>query len=555
MRKICKALFLALMAMFAYHQADACTNLIVTPAASTDGSVMITYAADSHQLYGELYFRPAMKYGKGAMVPIYEWDTGKYLGEIPQVAETYSVIGNMNEYQLAIGETTFGGRPEFADTTGLIDYGSLIYLTLQRAKTAREAIHVMDDLLQTYGYYSSGESFSIADKNEVWIMEVMAKIPQFENGVNINKGTVWVAKRIPDGYISAHANQARITTIDFNDKENCLYSEDVIDEARKAGIFSGSDEEFSFCDVYAPLDFGGARGCEARVWAFFNRYADGMDAYVDYAMGYDLKNHMPLYVKPNRQLSVKDLADMMRDHYEGTPMDMTQDIGAGGSHLPYRWRPMGFEYEGKRYVNERAIATQQTGWWFVSQSRKWLPDEIGGRYWFGVDDAATSPLMPFYCCATGVPYCVREGVGSMLEYSRQSMFWAVNRIAQFAYLRYDEIGAEVRNVIDKYENHQIQYLDSLEQEVLSVKKKQQRVAHLTQYGVNNAMKLFRQWKDLDEYLMVKYIDGNIKRQNADGSFQDNGHNKRIPASPIQKPYSEKWIESVVNDHGQVLMER
>ncbi|MBO5769239.1 MAG: C69 family dipeptidase, partial [Bacteroidales bacterium] len=376
MRKICKALFLALMAMFAYHQADACTNLIVTPAASTDGSVMITYAADSHQLYGELYFRPAMKYGKGAMVPIYEWDTGKYLGEIPQVAETYSVIGNMNEYQLAIGETTFGGRPEFADTTGLIDYGSLIYLTLQRAKTAREAIHVMDDLLQTYGYYSSGESFSIADKNEVWIMEVMAKIPQFENGVNINKGAVWVAKRIPDGYISAHANQARITTIDFNDKENCLYSEDVIDEARKAGIFSGSDEEFSFCDVYAPLDFGGARGCEARVWAFFNRYADGMDAYVDYAMGYDLKNHMPLYVKPNRQLSVKDLADMMRDHYEGTPMDMTQDIGAGGSHLPYRWRPMGFEYEGKRYVNERAIATQQTGWWFVSQSRKWLPDEI-----------------------------------------------------------------------------------------------------------------------------------------------------------------------------------
>ncbi len=546
---------LLLTTLLAVQKAEACTNLIATRGATTDGSVMITYAADSHQLYGELYFRPAQTYAKGTMMKIYEWDTGKYLGEIPQVEKTYSVVGNMNEFQLAIGETTFGGRPEFVDSTGIIDYGSLIYITLQRAKTAREAIRVMDDLLQTYGYASSGESFSIADKNEVWIMEVMARIPEFKNGENINKGAVWVAKRIPEGYISAHANQARITTIDFNDKENCLYSEDVISEARKHGFYSGSDEDFSFCDVYAPLDFSGARACEARVWAFFRRFADGMERYQDYAMGYDLDNHMPLYVKPNRKLSLKDMADMMRDHYEGTPMDMTQDIGAGGSHCPYRWRPMSFEYEGNTYVNERAIATQQTGWWFVSQSRNFLPDAIGGRYWFGVDDAATSPLMPIYCCATGVPHCIKEGVGSMLEYNRQAMFWAVNRIAQFAYLRYDKIGAEVRHVIDKYENRQLQVLDSIELKAAGMKDKKQCVAFLTQYGVDNGQQLFRDWKNLDEYLMVKYIDGNIKRQNADGSFQNNGYDKRIPASPIQEPYSDKWVENVVRDHGDILIQK
>lgn len=545
----------AFLAMFAWQKAEACTNLIATRGASVDSSVMITYAADSHQLYGEIYFRPAAKYPQGTMMKIYEWDTGKFLGEIPQVAQTYSVMGNMNEYQLAIGETTFGGRPEFADSTGIIDYGSLIYITLQRAKTAREAIAVMDHLLQTYGYASSGESFSIADKNEVWVMEVMAKIPQMENGVNLNKGAVWVAKRIPDGYISAHANQARITSIDFNDPENCLFSPDVIDEARQHGFFSGSDEEFSFCDVYAPLDFSGARACEARVWSFFNRYSEGMEAYLDYAMGYNLSNKMPLYVKPTRKLSLKDMADMMRDHYEGTPMDMTQDIGAGGSHCPYRWRPMSWEYEGKTYINERAIATQQTGWWFVSQSRNWLPDEIGGRYWFGVDDAATSPLMPLYSSATAVPYCIKEGVGSMLEYNSRAMFWIVNRIAQFAYLRYDKIGAEVRSVIDAYENQQLQTLDRLETAVLALNKKNQRIKELTQYGVDNGTKLLKEWKNLDEYLMVKYIDGNIKRQHADGSFQDNGYSKRIPASPIQEPYSEKWKKYVVEDHGEVLMEK
>ncbi len=546
---------LTLAALMQGQNAEACTNLIATRGATADGSVMVTYAADSHQLYGELYFRPAAKYPKGTMLKIYDWDSGKYMGEIPQVSATYSVMGNMNEYQLVIAETTFGGRPEFEDTTAIIDYGSLIYITLQRAKTAREAIAVMDRLMQTYGYASSGESFTIADKNEAWIMEVMAKVPKMENGVNVNKGAVWVAKRIPDGYISAHANQARITTIDFNDKDNCLYSPDVIEHARQQGVFSGSDSEFSFCDVYAPLDFSGARSCEARVWSYFSRFADGMDVYTDYAMGYDLANHMPLYVKPNRKLTLKDMADMMRDHYEGTPMDMTQDIGAGGSHCPYRWRPMSFEYQGETYVNERAIATQQTGWWFVSQSRNWLPDEVGGRYWFGVDDAGTSPLMPFYSAATRVPHCVAEGVGSLLEYSRESMFWAVNRIAQFAYLRYDVIGAEVRSIIDSYELGQLQALDSIETLALNLKPKTKRIDFLSTYGVDNAMGLFTRWQALDEYLMVKYIDGNIKRQHADGSFVTNGYSERIPASPIWEPYSQKWIEQVVRDNGQTLKER
>lgn len=523
----------------------ACTNLIVTRGASADSSVMVTYAADSHQLYGELYFRPAADYPAGTMLKIYEWDTGKYLGEIPQVPHTYSVVGNMNEHQVVIGETTYGGR-EYYDSTAIMDYGSLIYVALQRSRTAREAIHVIDDLMQRYGYASEGESFSIADANEAWIMEIIGKAPKYnKKGVNLNRGAVWVAKRIPDGCISAHANQSRITTIDFNDPDNCLYAKDVIKHARQQGIFSGRDEEFSFCDVYNPLDFGGARYCEARVWSFFNRFASGMDAYVDYAMGYDLKNHMPLYVKPVRKLTAKDLADMMRDHYEGTPMDMTQDIGAGGSGLPYRWRPMEFEYEGKRYLNERAIATQQTGWWFVSQSRNWHP---AGIYWFGVDDAGTSPLSPFYTCLKEVPEPYRQGNGSLIEYSDNSMYWTVSRIAQLAYLRYDKIGAEVREVIDAHERAMMERVKDIDRDSQSGGQ----AAFLNGFSSYAARQLFRRWKELDKYLLVKYIDGNIKRQNPDGSFQNNGYSKSIPASPIQEPYNDKWKEQVVKDHGKVL---
>ncbi len=345
----------------------ACTNLIVTRGASTDGSVMVSYAADSHQLYGALYRSPAGVHAPGTMMRVTEWDTGKYLGDIPQAAVTYSTVGNMNEHGLIIGETTYGGLAELGDPNGIMDYGSLIYIGLQRARTAREAIEVIAGLAAEHGYASSGESFSLADPNEAWIMELQSK-------GRFGKGIVWVARRIPDGMISAHANHPRITQFPKDDPQNCLYSEDVISFARENGLYSGSDEEFSFSDVYAPLDFSGARGCEARVWSFFNRFAEGMEAYVDYAMGYNLTNRMPLWVAPREKVAPKEVFDMMRDHYEGTPMDMTRDIGAGGHSLPYRWRPMDWEGvgangESAEYLNERAIATQQTGFWFVGQTR------------------------------------------------------------------------------------------------------------------------------------------------------------------------------------------
>lgn len=531
-----------------------CTNLIVTKGASKDGSIMVTYSADSHQLYGELYFWPAAKWPEGTMLKIFEWDSGRYLGEIPQAPVTYSVTGNMNEYQLLIGETTFGGRREFRDRQGIMDYGSLIYVTLQRSKTAREAIAMMDFLMQTYGYASGGESFTIADPDEVWIMEVIAKAPRMVEGINVNKGAVWVAKRIPDGYISAHANQARITTLDFNDPENCLYSPDVISHAREMGVFSGKDKNFSFSDVYNPVDFGGARFCDARVWAFFNKYNDDMGKHLDYAMGHNLANRMPLYVKPNRKLSVKDVADMMRDHYDGTPLDMTCDIGAGGNALPYRWRPLTFESEGKEYVNERAIVTQQTGWWFLGQCRSDLPRDLGGLYWFGVDDAGTSALTPIYSVSTRVPHCVEEGNGSMLEYSETSLFWIKNRVAQFAYQRYNDIGGEVRQVVDAWEHEMIEKTAVADKVALQLYKEDPALAreYLTAFSVNQAQQLLDKWIALDKYLMVKYIDGNIKRQNPDGSFKDNGNDPRIPASPIYGGYTQKWKDAVAKDHGKIL---
>lgn len=442
---------LAAAALFTYGAAAACTNFIVTKGASTDGSAMVSYAADSHALYGALYHTPGGKFRAGAMLPVYEWDTGRYLTDIPQAGETYSTVGNMNEHSLIIGETTYGGRPELEDSTGLIDYGSLIYITLQRAKTAREAILTIAELANTYGYASSGESFSIVDPEEAWIMELIGKGYKDDGkGGNARKGIVWVARRIPDGYVSAHANQARITTFPKDDPENCLYSPDVAAFAREMGYYDGTDEDFSFCEAYAPADFGALRGCEARVWAFFRTVADGMDKYVDYAMGHNAENRMPLWVKPRTKVSPKVVFDCMRDHYEGTPMDMTTDIGAGGSACPYRWRPMYFEVDGVEYCNERATATQQTGFWFVAQARPDVPDNMG-ILWFGVDDAATSCLTPIYCCTQGVPECLSEGNGSMLEYSPTSAFWLFNRVSNFAYMRYDMIAGDIRKVVDKWE--------------------------------------------------------------------------------------------------------
>ena len=541
-----KLLFiLTSVALLSGSNADACTNILVTKGASKDGSTMISYSADSHQLYGELYFWPAGVYPKGTMMKVVEWDTGKYLGEIPQVEKTYAVVGNMNEHQLLIGETTFGGRREMRDPNGLIDYGSLIYITLQRAKTAREAIQVISFLVSEYGYCSSGESLSIADPNEVWILEIMPKIPKIVKGVNVNKGAVWVALRIPDGYVCAHANQARITTFPMNDPDNCLFAPDVIAHAKENNLYSGTDKEFSFSDVYAPLSFSGMRGCEARVWSAFRQISEGMDAYTDYALGHNPKNRMPLWVKPTQKISLKQVADIMRDHYEETVMDMRYDPGAGGHELPYRWRPMNFTYNNVTYVNERAIATQQTGWWYVGQCRSWLPDAIGGILWFGVDDAATSALTPIYCSTLSVPECVRVGNGSMVEYSNTSLFWITNRIAQFAYLRYNEIGAETRSVVDAWEKKKMNEVLAVDEAAKVLYSQDPHIAKefLTDYSVNSAQALFSQWVALDQYLMVKYIDGNTKAQHPDGSFMDNGFDPTIPRIN-NKGYNDVWKEAV-----------
>ena len=541
MKKLILTLALALGAVTSY----ACTNFIVTKGASTDGSVMVTYAADSHQLYGALYYTPKGKFKPGAMLRVDEWDTGKYLGNIAQIPQTYTTVGNMNEHSLIITETTYGGLHQLEDPNGKIDYGSLIYITLQRAKTAREAIKTIVELANTYGYASSGESFSIADADEAWIMELIGKGDSTNDPSR--KGIVWVAYRIPDGYVSAHANQSRITKIVKNDPENCLYSEDVISFARKEGLYEGPDEDFSFCDTYAPLDFGGMRGCEARVWSFFRSITGGMDKYIDFAMGLNPNNKMPLWVKPTEKISPKRLFDAMRDHYEGTPMDMTTDIGAGGSACPYRWRPMYFTVDGVEYCNERATATQQTGFWICGQARK---DKVG-ILWFGVDDAATSALTPIYVNTTEVPWCLSEQNGSMLKYSNSSLFWITNRVAQFAYLRYDVIGKKVREYVDNWENSMLKDVENIDKAIASTSnaKKQAKIATL--YTTTRAHMLFNKWVELDKYLMVKYIDGNVKGEDKNG-FIDNGNGKDIPGKIEQPGYSEKWKRAVAADNGKIL---
>ena len=572
---------LAAMSLIA-TDSKACTNVLVTKGASTDGSNLVSYAADSHQLYGELYFLPAGIWKEGEMRKIYEWDSGKYLGDIPQVARTYKRVGNMNEHQLIIAETTYGGRPELEDPKGIMDYGSLIYVALERTRTAREAIKVIVDLANTYGYYSSGESFSIADTEEVWVMDLIGKGPD-------NKGIVWVARRVPDGYICAHANQARISTFPLNDPENCMYAPDVISFAREKGYFNGEDKDFSFCDAYAPLDFSGMRGCEARAWAAFNILCDGKftfedengnivtkDAYdyIDYAMGWDTSKRFPLFVKPSRKISMKNVADVMRDHYEGTPMDMTQDIGAGGNALPYRWRPMGFEHDGKKYVNERAIATQQTGFWFVGQSRGWLPDVIGGVLWFGCDDAATSYLTPIYTNTEDVPESFREGNGNMITYSPTSAFWMTNRVANACYKAYNIMFPTVDAEIDAWENSMVEAVAAADQEALKLyetasakpgkqisRSSSKKVAdpftavkaYLTDFSISNAQKIFDKWVALEQHLLVKFIDGNVKAQNEDGSFVTNEHTDRIPAKISQPGYTKQWKEAVANYHGATVI--
>ncbi len=577
------------LAAFFPHDSQACTNILITKGASADGSNMISYAADSHQLFGELYYNPSALWADGEMLAVTDWDTGKFMGYIPQVPRTYQTVGNINERQLIIGETTYGGRLELMDSTAIMDYGSLIYIALQRCSTAREAIQTIVDLTNEYGYASEGESFSIADKDEVWVMDLIGKGCKIENGENVRKGIVYVARRVPDGYICAHANQSRISTFPLNDPENCIYSPDVISFAREMGYFDGKDEEFSFCDAYNPLDFGGMRACEARAWSAFNILCDGQftfedengnlvtrpaDDYLDYAMGYDASKRFPLFVKPSRKITVKDVADVMRDHFEGTPMDMTTDIGAGGNALPYRWRPMYFEHDGKTYANERAIATQQTGFWFVAQARPALPDQIGALIWFGTDDAATSYLTPIYACISEVPESFRVGNGNMITYSPTSAFWMCNRVANACYKMYNIMAPTVRAEIDKWENYQIENVAKVDSAALSIykdalKKPAKHIrrndeakktvdpladvkSYLTEYSVASAQEIFGKWTDLETLLLVKYIDGNVKAQNEDGSFVTNGYTDCIPDKISQPGYTEKWKACTAADHGDII---
>lgn len=563
-------ILLSFLSVAATGDLIACTNYIITKGASTDGSVMISYAADSHTLYGELYYRPAMDYPEGTMLQIYEWDTGKPLGKIKQVRHTYSVIGNMNEFQVAIGETTYGGREELVDTTGIIDYGSLIYITLQRAKTAREAIQIIASLVEEYGYYSSGESFSIADKNEAWIMEIIGKgSPQIVKDKKgkvtkkYNKGAVWVALQVPDGYVSGHANQARITTFpvqaanDFsNPNQTCYHSADVISFARERGYINNDVNEtnFSFSDTYAPVDFHGARFCDIRVWSMFNDVNKDMSKYWEYAKGHVEKdpktgyasNRMPLWIKPERKVSVQDMFEFMRDHLEGTELDMSKDAGAGPFGLPYRWRPLTWKVDGVEYCNERATATQQTGFSFIAQSRNNLPDWIGGILWFGVDDASATVYTPMYCGITSIPNPFAEGNGDMLTYSPTSAFWVFNRVSNFAYMRYNVIMPDVVKVQQELENKYVANTPAIDAAALNLYKTDPRLARnfITDYSVNAGNNTFNVWNDLSNYLLVKHIDGNIKKEK-DGKFMTNGYTQ--PAAPSQPGYSESWKKMVVDD--------
>jgi dipeptidase len=541
-----KYLFLTIvLAAWFLPSGRACTNFIVGRKASVDGSVLVTYAADSHNLYGELYHWPATNWPEGSMLEIYEWDTGKPLGRIPQARKTYQVNGNMNEYQVTIGETTFGGREELVDTTAIIDYGSLIYIALQRSKTARGAIRLMTDLVERYGYYSEGESFTVADPNEAWVLEMIGKGPDY-------KGAVWVAVRIPDDCISAHANQARIRQFPLDDPENCIYSPDVISFARQQGYYNGTNKDFSFADTYAPLTFSALRACETRVWSFFRKFKGNMDNYLPYLQG-KIHNPIPLYIKPDRKISAQMLKNAMRDHFEGTPFDLTKDIGAGPFHSPYRWRPMEWKIDSMTYVNERSVATQQTGFSFVAQMRDWLPNPIGGILWFGVDDTNTSVYVPIYCGSNRVPDCFRVGNGDMINFSWTSAFWIYNWVANQGYTKYDFMIKDIRPVQDSLENKfnkEVLQID-LKASAMYAKDTAGAIGVISDYSYNMAQQSTERWKKLGEYLMVKYMDGNVKKEK-NNAFQRNpyGH----PDTPNFPGYDEKYYRNIIRETGDRFRE-
>ena len=509
--------------------ANACTNFVVSKGASVDGSTMVTYAADSHELYGELYFTPAAKHPKGAKRTIREWDTQELLGEIDQVPETFRVVGNINEHQLVIAETTFGGRKELRNPDGKIDYGSLMYIALERAKTAREAIEVITSLANEHGYKSSGESFSIADPNEAWIMDFIGKGPE-------DKGIVWVACKVPEGYVTAHANQPRIRTFPQNDPNQCVFAKDTISFAKKKGYFDGPDEKFSFVDAYANQTCQDLRAREARVWSFYHRIAPSMNLSPDYAACKPGTEPYPLWIKPDKKLSVQDLMRLMRDHFEDTVFDMRNDVGAGPYQLPYRWRPMTWEHGGKTYMHERATATQQTGFSFVSQSRAWLPGDIGGVLWFSVDDMASTVYVPMYAGITKSPKPYAVGTATFDKFSWDSAFWVFSWVSNFSYLRYVDMIKDVQKAQGELEGGFFANQAAFETKMLALHKTSSTAAakELTKYSSDASDKVLVRWKDLGPELLVKYMDGNVRDE---------------AGKITHPPYPPSWYAQIVAEKG------
>lgn len=508
-----KRIVLVVFLLVSYFSSWACTNFIVGKKASADGSVICSYNADDYGLFIGLCHYPAGKHEKGSVRKIYDWDTNVYHGQIAEAEVTYNVIGNINEYQVSIGETTFGGREELVDTTGILDYGSLIYIALQRSKTAREAIKVMTTLTDKYGYCSGGETFTICDPNEAWIMEMIGKGPG-------RKGTVWVAVRIPDDAICAHANQSRIRTFNQKDKKNVMFSKDCITFAREKGWFSGKDADFSFCEAYAYPDFSGRRFCEARVWSFFNHFSTDMERYLPYAEG-KVKDAepMPLWIKPNRKVSVQDIQECMRDHYEGTPFSLDKDPGQGVWNMPYRPTPLTYKVDGKEYFNERPTSTQQTAFSYVAQLRSWLPRQIGGVLWFGNDDGNMVAYTPIYCGNTSQPECYNTKGADAVTFSMKNAFWVCNWVSNMVYPRYSLMFGSLKSVRDSLETSYFSAQAEIERKAMVLYDENPSLAidFLTDYSIDKAQQMIDRWRQLGTYLIVKYNDMAIK-PDEDGRF-------------------------------------
>lgn len=537
-----KRIVLVVFLLVSYFSSWACTNFIVGKKASADGSVICSYNADDYGLFIGLCHYPAGKHEKGSVRKIYDWDTNVYHGQIPEAEVTYNVIGNINEYQVSIGETTFGGREELVDTTGILDYGSLIYIALQRSKTAREAIKVMTTLTDKYGYCSGGETFTICDPNEAWIMEMIGKGPG-------RKGTVWVAVRIPDDAICAHANQSRIRTFNQKDKKNVMFSKDCITFAREKGWFSGKDADFSFCEAYAYPDFSGRRFCEARVWSFFNHFSTDMERYLPYAEG-KVKDAepMPLWIKPNRKVSVQDIQECMRDHYEGTPFSLDKDPGQGVWNMPYRPTPLTYKVDGKEYFNERPTSTQQTAFSYVAQLRSWLPRQIGGVLWFGNDDGNMVAYTPVYCGNTSQPECYNTKDADAVTFSMKNAFWVCNWVSNMVYPRYSLMFGSLKSVRDSLETSYFSAQAEIERKAMVLYDENPSLAidFLTDYSIDKAQQMIDRWRQLGTYLIVKYNDMAIK-PDEDGRFI---RTETGLGATVERPgFPEKVAREIVKSSG------